>query len=659
MKRGFIAALAGIALLTGALPGLAQAPRKDVVWARSTAGALITVDGVLNEPAWLAADSVHVQWGMDSGIPGSGWKPEAGILPTDPTFATLKFLTVADSLYVSFFIKDKSVGGSNLFNRFDGLLMALKDHLAPNRPSPPSEYFYTWWYPEDSIGALMPGRAPVFRGRWTGCSDSPTPDCTRPRTDVEKAAWDAATTVFGISNDDNNVDANPSDNDDGGYIVEMKFGLKQMGYNITQSQGDIVEWNVSIYDTDWFWPFQPILSANRVWFENPWGNAAWYHNVRIHCRPNVTISSGVTPTVGPEVRIPTADNFTAPTINGTLTEPVWAAAKGFKIKFGDANLRNTYPAVGPYRSGEYQFSVNGGLAPVIDPGEATVKVFFKGDNLYLGFDVIDQSVQYYTLEQRWDGFIVSLTEYSARHVEDHQLLVRPLSFQVCGGTTPPPPPACSGNVLAQGYLPYLRDTLAGAQVALALKPGTVLDTTGAVPDFGYTAELRVDLTKLGYPAGRGDGRIFMGVSLLDGDCFTPFTDSYSTRTWYFREYEGPDGAGWGYLDPTLQVETVSVDDMFPNPLPAGILLGNSPNPFRDHTEIRLALDGPRHVKLEVFDLAGRRVASQSYGQRGAGDQVLRFRNPSLNSGLYLYRVRLADVASGRSDLLEGRMLVVQ
>ena len=649
MKRGFIAALAGIALVTGAMPALSQAPRKDVVWARSTAGAVITLDGVLSEPAWLLADSVHVQWGVDTGIPGSGWKPEAGILPIDPTFATLKFLTSGDYLYVSFFIKDKSVGGSNLFNRFDGLLMALKDHSAPNRPSPPVEYFYTWWYPEDSIAALMPGRLPVFRGRWTGCSDSPTPDCTRPRTPEEIDTWDAVTTVFGISNDDNNVDANPSDNDDGGYITEMKFKLSPMGYNITQASGDIVEWNVSIYDTDWFWPFQNILSANRVWFQNPWGNAAWYHNVRIHCRPNVTINSGAAPVIGPEVRIPTADNFAAPTINGTLTEPVWAAAKGFKIKFADPDLRNTYPAVGPYRSGEYQFSVNGGQAPVIDPGNATVKMFFKGDNLYLGFDVLDQAVQYYTLAERWDGFIVSLTEYSARHVEDHQLLVRPLSFQVGPG----------GAALAQGYLPYLRDTLAGAQVALSLKAGTVLDTVGLSADVGYTAELRIDLTKLGYPAGRGDGRIFLGVSLLDGDSFTPYTDSYGTRAWYFREYEGPDGAGWGYLDPTLQIETVSVDDLFPNPLPAGILLGNAPNPFREQTQIRLALDGPRHVKLEVFDLAGRRVASQSYGQRGAGDQVLRFRNSNMKSGLYLYRVRLADAASGRSDLLEGRMLVVQ
>ena len=657
MNRGCVAALVGVAVLASALPALAQAPRKDVVWARSTAGAVITLDGNMNEPAWLLADSVHVQWATDAGIPGSGWRPEAGILPTDPMFTTLKFLTSGDYLYVGFFVKDKSIGGSNLFNRFDGILMALKDHAAPNRPSPPSEYFYTWWYPEDSIAALMPGRAPMFRGRWTGCGDNPG-NCTRARTPEEIDAWDAVTTVFGISNDDNNVDADPNDNNDGGYMIEMKFNVAVMGYNITQTAGDIVEWNVSIYDTDWFWPFQGIMSSNRTWFQNPWGNAAWYHNVRIHCRPNVTINSGAAPTIGPELRIPAADNFAAPTINGTLTEPVWAATKGFKLKYGDMNLRNTYPAVGPYRSGEYQFSVNGGYAPVINPGEATVKMFFKGDNLYLGFDVLDQAVQYYTVQERWDGFMISLTEYSARHVEDHQLIVRPLNFQVCGGTTPSPPPSCTGNVLAQGYLPYLRDTLNGAQIALSLKSGTALDTIGS-PDVGYTAEMRIDLTKLGYPVGRGDGRIFLGVSLLDGDSFVPFTDSYGTRVWYFREYEGPDGAGWGYLDPTLQTEIVGVDDMFPPLIAEGALIGNAPNPFRDQTEIRLRLYEPRGVALEVFDLLGRKVARQEFGLRGAGQQSLHFRDARLKSGLYLYRVRLADAASGKTETLDGRMLVVQ
>src|SRR4029079_2314535 len=92
MKRATIAALACVASLAFALPTLAQT-RVDYIWARATDGP-ITMDGVLNEPAWALADSMVIKYGQDSGIPGSGWFNEAGILPQDPTNATVKFLHV-------------------------------------------------------------------------------------------------------------------------------------------------------------------------------------------------------------------------------------------------------------------------------------------------------------------------------------------------------------------------------------------------------------------------------------------------------------------------------------------------------------------------------------------------------------------------------------
>jgi hypothetical protein len=45
MKTRVIAALVLAALPGTVLPSLAQAPRKDYVWARSTAGAPLTLDG--------------------------------------------------------------------------------------------------------------------------------------------------------------------------------------------------------------------------------------------------------------------------------------------------------------------------------------------------------------------------------------------------------------------------------------------------------------------------------------------------------------------------------------------------------------------------------------------------------------------------------------
>ena len=78
-----------------------------------------------------------------------------------------------------------------------------------------------------------------------------------------------------------------------------------------------------------------------------------------------------------------------------------------------------------------------------------------------------------------------------------------------------------GKAKPQYYLPFLVDTLGGALVQISLNAGTVLDTAATVADNGYQAELAVDLTKLGFPSGLGDGTLMMGIMLHDGDSFVP------------------------------------------------------------------------------------------------------------------------------------------
>lgn len=665
MNRGCIATLALAATLGTALPSSAQAPRKDFIWARSTAGAPITMDGRLNEPAWAQAESVVIVMSQDTGIPGSGYFFESGISPVDPTNATIRFLTVGNQLYLGAYVRDKSVGGSEVFNRFDGLLMSVKNHSNTTRPAPATEYFYSWWYPEDPVAANAPGAPIRFRGWWTGCSDNPS-DCPRPRTPAEIQAWDAVTTVGGISNDDNNVDGNPSDDDDWGYVVEMRFDLGVMGYDITQPGGDVVEWNVSIYDCDWLWPFQALFSANRVWWQNPWGNDFWFHNVRVIAKPSVTVASGPTPPFGPDVRIPASDNFAAPVMDGSLTDPVWQGAPHFDIRYDDLGLRASYPGQGPWRSGQYQIYLNGfdghdvqhPIPTILDPADCSVKWFHKGNRLYLGFDVRDQIVQYYSVDNnRYDGFIVTLNDYVARSASNHQLMAYRYTFRI--GPT--------GNVLAEDELPSLISQ-SGAQVALHLKNASTNPadtTTRFVSDIGYTAEMWIDLTKIGYPAGLGDRRIFLGIDLLDGDTFTAAGSSYSTRVWWQREHAGgsgadggsKDGPAWGYLDPIQQVTGVGPPE--PGPASGVSLLGNRPNPFRDLTSVFFTLARPAEVRLEVFDLQGRHVASRDYGRQAAGTSHVTFEADGLKSGLYDYRLLVTEDGAGPAATMTGRMLITR
>lgn len=609
-----IAVLATL-MLAAAVPVLAQAPRQDVLWARTTSTAPV-LDGVLNESAWAKAESVRVYFRRENGIPGSGWKIEAGILPSDSTNATLKFLVSGNQLYMGAVVRDKSIGGSKDFNRFDGFLMALKDRGDPGAPKPPSEYMYTWWYAE-TTDPQPPGQLPNFWGRWANWPPG------SPRTPEQIAAWDAVTVVHGTSNSDT---VNDTD-----YTVEMRFDLGVMGYNVAQPQGDVVEFNISIYDCDWNWPFIPQMSAYRSWWQGPWGNASWYNEVRIYAKPSVTVNTTTLPVIGPEVRVLSGANYAAPTIDGVLNEAVWASIPGFDVRYADDALRATYPAVGPYRSGQWQPTVNGGVAPVVDPGDATVKFFHRDNNLYLAFDVRDQVVQYHSDPLRWDGFYVLLNDVLLRH-EDHNLLGRRLSFQV----------AQNGTASPQDYLLTLVG-LGKAAVALTLKPGTTVDTLGTNFDTGYYAEMRVDLTALSYPPGLGDRTLFIGINHLDGDSFEVPSDSYATHTWWFREREHQCCPAWAYMDPNAMV---GVGEDSPPP-PRGLLIVSAdPNPFRSRTAIQYALGVPGQVSLEVYDIQGRLVERRALGVRDVGTHSVTLSGEGRAAGVYHYRLLATDLETG-------------
>ncbi|MDH3251470.1 MAG: hypothetical protein OEM41_01690, partial [Ignavibacteria bacterium] len=560
--------------------------RTDAIWARTTTST-ITLDGQLNEADWATAESLTVRFDADNGMPGSGKVLENGIQPTDPTNATVKFLVKGDSLYVGVVAWDKSIGGG-LFNRFDGLLMNIRRKEQTNRPTNAFEYFYGWVtepWADTTLGEV--GKLPGFFGP----AGSAYQD---PRADSLKNVWDAVTTVQGISNDDAS--------DDTSWTTELKFNLAERGYYVSEPGGDIVMFNISVYDADYQWPLDTLKqSGNRTWVQNPWGNTQIYSHLRVHAHPMVT-TAGAVPLIAVELVIRSGENYATPTIDGRLTEDVWKFAPYLDIKFGDATVRNNYPSTGPYRSGQFQPNVNGGQAVVADPSLARVKYFYKGDTLYLGFDVQDIAVQSVEQFDRWDGFQVTMNQRNERN-SDSALITRGLAFRV----SPTGTAMLENDLSASGW----DSTGTAAHVALALKGGTTVDTTGLVPDSGYTAEMRVNLSRFGYPAGRGDGVVFLGVMLLDGDSFTPASNSYGTRTWYMREQTGNDGPVWAYMDPSAVI--TGVDDTKSGIPERFALLGNYPNPFNPSTTIKFVLPQTSDVTLDVFDVLGRLVATQVLG----------------------------------------------
>ena len=87
----------------------------------------------------------------------------------------------------------------------------------------------------------------------------------------------------------------------------------------------------------------------------------------------------------------------------------------------------------------------------------------------------------------------------------------------------------------------------------------------------------------------------------------------------------------------------SLGDCFPNPFQAG----------QSGTRIQYALPTAQHVRLEVFDVAGRRVSTLVDKPQPAGRYELVYRAPGLRSGVYFYRFEAG------AFLRVGRRVVLQ
>ena len=589
--------------------------RPDAIWARATTEA-ITLDGKLDEESWSKAEYIRVKYGETSDLlPGSGYRLESGVEPNDPTDVTYKFLVNGNKLYMAAIAKDKSVGGG-LFNQFDGFLMNLRNHATVDRPAGSFEYFYGWvteGWADPNTG--LKGASPGFFG-WASS---------------DRTVWDAVTLVDGVTNSDTLLDK--------GYTVEFMFNLEARGYDVTKAEGDIVEFNVSCYDADWNWPMNvDTFSGTRTWLQGPWGNGSNYAIFRIYSKPGVTVNSGTVPEIGPDLVIPNGVNYAAPAIDGKLDEAVWAKAGTLDIRFGDDELRASYPGIGPWRSGQWQPELNSVKAPVVDPGDATMHWFFKDDMLYLGVDVRDQAVWGNPNYDQWDGIRFVINDRAMLDDGDHNLLRRELTVHL----------GPDGAAVTADYLTFLVDSLQTSKVAASLKGRTTVGNYNDI-DEGYQIELAIDLRQLGYPVGLGDGALFISATLFDGDEFANPLDAYGTRTWWMRENGGAAGPAVAYMDRSSIITGVKQTNQSGAPT-AFALLGNYPNPFNPSTNIRYTVPQDGTVTLHVYNVLGREILRNVFGMKTAGSYETNFNAQALSSGVYFYRLEMVSVSGKKSSV---------
>ena len=144
--------------------------------------------------------------------------------------------------------------------------------------------------------------------------------------------------------------------------------------------------------------------------------------------------------------------------------------------------------------------------------------------------------------------------------------------------------------------------------------------------------------------------------MLDGDSFlNPITDSYGTRTWWYRQYENDCCAAWAHLDHSMS----PVIDGGPRGTAYAFLrpsLNPSPSPM-----ISYSMPDQNVVTLEVYDIRGRLVMRRPLGLTIAGDsQVPVFTRNKPAAGVYLFRLSIEDPETGQlRDSLTGKMMLLR
>jgi len=178
----------------------------------------------------------------------------------------------------------------------------------------------------------------------------------------------------------------------------------------------------------------------------------------------------------------------------------------------------------------------------------------------------------------------------------------------------------------------------------------VVTGNGADVPEGWVYEYDTNVLKLAYASAAPLGNR-TGISIDDwpDDLLTLRWQSGSRGNVHFEivgfELDEKDIAfTYEAMDTIYVMGPVGTDDPGEQPL-AFELHQNYPNPFNPETTISFTLPEQEQVRLEVYDITGRRVATLADGPMPAGHHSVRFdagNHTSMSSGVYLYRIRAGD-----------------
>lgn len=126
--------------------------------------------------------------------------------------------------------------------------------------------------------------------------------------------------------------------------------------------------------------------------------------------------------------------------------------------------------------------------------------------------------------------------------------------------------------------------------------------------------------------------------------------SFIDRRAYYWTVAAIDKAGLRTFSDTLVFYIDSELDVAE--LPQKYILGrNYPNPFNPRTSIPYAIPEAKHVRIRLYDLSGKKVATLIDAYHAPGTYVLEFNAADLPSGIYVYGMESGDFLQSRKMLL--------
>lgn len=153
--------------------------------------------------------------------------------------------------------------------------------------------------------------------------------------------------------------------------------------------------------------------------------------------------------------------------------------------------------------------------------------------------------------------------------------------------------------------------------------------------FTYTIEENGQLT---ISAIDDDEDFFTGIVSMEGDGFTMVNEDVQ---------DGEQGIWIGFKSTGMPTSVI------PDPgLPSQYsLTQNYPNPFNPSTVISYQIPVNSEVRLQVFDILGRKVATLVNERKPAGSYSARFDASHLSSGMYIYRIEAESFVQTRKMML--------